>query len=165
MIKKIMVPIAFSKYSKGILDYAAGLAEPLAAELLVVNVINKRDWKAVNKITSFGYKVDSEKYLEIIMTERRQELAKMTGPLTLPDERVSFTFLVGDPTTELLRYAVESDADIVVMGVKNKDISHMFAGSVAERMFQRCPLPIVSYRSDDIAARLRKRIHKHIIND
>ena len=41
MIKKIMVPIAFSKYSKGILDYAAGLAEPLAAELLVVNVINQ----------------------------------------------------------------------------------------------------------------------------
>ena len=32
MIKKIMVPLAFSKYSQGLLDYAAGLAEPLGAE-------------------------------------------------------------------------------------------------------------------------------------
>ena len=128
-------------------------------------MINKRDLDAVNKITSFGYKVDAEKYIEIIKSERRHELAKMSAPLTLPDERVSFTFLVGDPTSELLRYAVESEIDMVVMGVKNKDISHMFAGSVAERMFQRCPVPIVSYRGDDIAARLRKRNHKHIIND
>ena len=53
MVKKILVPIAFSKYSQGILNYAAGIAEPLGAELLVVNVINERDLQAVNKIASF----------------------------------------------------------------------------------------------------------------
>ena len=42
MIKKIMVPIAFSPYSRGILDYAADLASSVEAELLIVNVINDR---------------------------------------------------------------------------------------------------------------------------
>jgi len=164
MIKKIMVPLAFSKYSRGILDYAAGLAEPLGADLLVVNVINERDLDAVNKITSFGYKVDSEKYLETIKKERRSEIAKMTDHLTLPDEKVSFSFLIGDPTTELLRFVVEAEVDTVVMGIKSNELRHVFAGSVAERMFRKCPVPVISFRGDDIAKRLTKRIHKHIID-
>jgi len=165
MIKKILVPLAFSKYSRGILDLAADLAEPLGAQLLVVNVINERDLDAVNKITSFGYKVDTDKYLEIIKKERRDDVVKMTEHLTLPDEKVSFTFLVGEPTSELLRFVVEEEIDMVVMGIKAKDLRHVFAGSVAERMFRKCPVPIVSYRGVDVAKRLTKRIQKHIIDD
>ena len=54
MIKKILVPLAFSKYSRGILGFAADLAASTGAELLVVNVINQRNLEAVDKITSFG---------------------------------------------------------------------------------------------------------------
>lgn len=164
MITKIMVPLAFSKYSPGIIDCAAMIAEPLGAELLVVNVINERDLEAVNKISSFGYKVDTDTYLETIKRERRQEITAMVEHLTLPDEKVSFTFMVGDPTSELLRFVVESGVDLVVMGIKTRDIKHVFAGSVAERMFRKCPVPIVSYRGDDIAEQLRKRVYKHIID-
>ena len=164
MIKKIMVPLAFSKYSRGILDYAAWLAEPLGADLLVVNVINERDLDAVHKITSFGYKVDSEKYLETVKKERRDEIVKMTEHLTLADDKLSFSFLIGDPTTELLRYVVEAEIDTVVMGIKSNELRHVFAGSVAERMFRKCPVPVISYRGDDIAERLTRRIHKHIID-
>jgi nucleotide-binding universal stress UspA family protein len=160
-----MVPLAFSKYSQGILDYAANLAEPLGAELLVVNIINERDLDAVNKITSFGYKVDTEKYIETIKKERRDEIVKMTAPLTLPDEKVSFSFLIGDPSSELLRYVVEKDIDMVVMGIKANDLRHVFAGSVAERMFRKCPVPVLSYRGGDISERLKRRIHRHIIDD
>lgn len=164
MIKKIMVPLAFSKYSVGILDYAANIAELMGAELHVVNVISDRDLDAVNKITSFGYKVDSDQYMEIVKKERRKELTEMSDHLTLPDDRVSFTFLIGDPTSEMLRYVVENDIDAVVMGVKNRDIKHVFTGSVAERMFRKCPVPVISYRGDDIAERLRKRVYRHIID-
>ncbi len=160
-----MVPLAFSKYSQGILDYAAGIAAPMGAELLVVNVINKRDLDAVQKIASFGYKVDTEKYIEIMKKERRDQIVKLTAPLTLPDDRISFTFLIGDPSTELLRYVVENDIDIVVMGIKNQEFIHFLAGSVAERMFRKCPVPVLSYRGDDIAVRLKKQIHKHGLDD
>lgn len=164
MITKIMVPLAFSKYSVGILDYAAGLAQLMGAQLHVVNVISDRDLDAVNKITSFGYNVDSEHYMQTIKEERRKEIAEMSEHLTLPDDMVSFSFLVGDPTSEMLRFVVENDIDAVVMGVKNRDIKHVFTGSVAERMFRKCPVPIISYRGNDIAERLRKRVYRHIID-
>jgi nucleotide-binding universal stress UspA family protein len=162
MIDKIMVPIAFTPYSAGILDYAAGLAESTGAELCIVNVINDRDLDAVNKITSFGYKVDSDKYIKIIKKERRDGIAEMSDHLTLPEGRLSFSFLIGDPSEELLRFVIESEIDMVVMGIRSRDIKHLFAGSVAERLFRRCPVPIVSYRGGDIAERLRKRVAKHL---
>ncbi len=164
MINRILVPIAFSRYSQTILNYAAELAEPIGAELFIVNVINERDLQAVNKIASFGYKVDSKNYVDIIEKERKDEIKRLTGQLTLADDKVSFSLLVGDPTSELLRYIVENRIDLVVMGLRANDIKHVFAGSVAERMFRRCPVPIVSIRGDDVAERLRKRVYKHIID-
>lgn len=164
MINKIMVPLAFSKYSVGILDYAADLAQTSGAELHMVNVISDRDLDAVNKITSFGYKVDSDHYLATIKEERSQKIVEMSEHLTLPDDKVDFTFLVGDPTSELLRFVVENEIDTVVMGVKNRDIKHVFTGSVAERMFRKCPVTVISYRGGDIAKRLTRRVYKHIID-
>ena len=164
MINKIMVPLAFSKYSVGILDYAADMAQLMGADLHVVNVISDRDLDAVNKITSFGYKVDSGHYMQTIKEERRNKIDEMSAHLTLPDDKVSFSFLVGDPTSEMLRFVVENDIDAVVMGVKNRDIKHVFTGSVAERMFRKCPVPVISYRGGDISERLRKRVYRHIID-
>ena len=161
MVKKILVPIAFSKYSKGILNYAAEIAAPLGAELLVVNVINERDLEAVNKIASFGYKVDVEHYLETMKNEKRAELKKLTAEMTLPDEQVSFSFRVGDPTNELLKLVVDKNIDMVIMGIKTHDVRHIFAGSVAERMFRKCPVTIVSYRGEELSERLRGKFMKH----
>ncbi len=162
MVKKILVPIAFSKYSKGILKYAANLAEVLGAHLLVVNVVNERDLEAVERISAFGYKVDGEHYVDTLQEERESKLNEFFDGLTLPDEQVSFKFRVGEPTHELLKMVVKEQVDMVVMGMKTKDIKHIFAGSVAERMFRKCPATIVSYREDDIAEKLERRVKKYI---
>jgi nucleotide-binding universal stress UspA family protein len=161
MVKRILVPIAFSKYSEGILNYSADLAAATGAELIVANVINERDLQAVDKITSFGYKVDVEHYVDTIKKERKAELSVLLEKLTLPDEKVTYTFCMGDPSDELLKIAIDRDVDMIVMGVKNKDIKHLFTGSVAERMFRKSPVTVVSYRDDEISQRLRKRFLRH----
>lgn len=161
MINKILVPIAFSKYASGIITYAADLAASTGAELLVANVINERDLEAVDKITSFGYKVDIEHYMETIKKERRAELHTLMEKLTLPDEQVTFTFCVGEPTNELLKLVVDKKIDTVVMGVKAKDIRHIFTGSVAERMFRKCPVTVISYRDDEISEGLLKKFLRY----
>ncbi|MFT5702278.1 MAG: nucleotide-binding universal stress UspA family protein [Desulforhopalus sp.] len=161
MVKKILVPIAFSKYSKGILNYAADLATCTGAELIVANVINERNLEAVDKITSYGYKVDVEHYVETIKKERLEVLGTLLEKLSLPDDKVTYTFCIGDPTHELLKLVVDRNIDMVVMGVKSKDIRHIFTGSVAEKMFRKSPVTIVSYRGEDISSRLRRQFEKH----
>jgi len=161
MRKKILVPIAFSNYSQGIVNYAASIAGPLDAEILIVNVINERDIEAVNRISSYGYHVDAEHYLRTVEDDRRVILAKLTEKLTLPEGYVSFSFRVGDPANELLKLVVDEKIDMVVMGMKTRDIRHLFTGSVAEQMFARCPCTVISYRDPETSERLTARIMKH----
>lgn len=53
-IKKIMVAVAFSPYSKGIFNYAAQLATRLDTDLVVASIINERDVSAVQRISDMG---------------------------------------------------------------------------------------------------------------
>jgi len=162
MIKRILVPVAFSKYSEGLLRFAYQLAEPLGAELLIANVVNERDLEAVEKISSFGYKVDGDHYIKTIQKERVEALEKIMGELKIPEDKYNFVFLAGDPTTELLKLVIKDSVELVVMGTKAKEIKHMFTGSVAERMFRKCPISVVYYRGEDLAQALEKKIRREL---
>ncbi len=158
-VKKIMVPLAFSRFSKNILEYAAGLAEALGSELILVNVINERDVETVQLITSFGYDVDEEHYLQELQKQRVAELEKMVEEIDFPGDRIRVVFRVGRPARALLRFALEEEVDMIVMGIRARsDIMHAFTGSVAEKLFHRSPITIVSYRDEQNADRLRRRL-------
>ena len=159
-IEKIMVPLAFSPYSKGIVDYAVRLATALdAKQIIFISVINQRDVDAVETITSFGYEVDGEHYVQEIEKSRTAGLDEMLKGIDFPKERMKLIMTVGKPADKLLKHAVKENVDMIVMGVKAKsEIVHAFTGSVAEKLFRRSPVTIVSYRDEPIAGSLRQRI-------
>ena len=158
--EKIMAALAFSEYAEGIFGYAATLAKRLDAELIVTSIINVRDVQAVGTISSMGYEVDSEQYVAKIRNERRSKLEKFIKAYAFPADKIKTVIRVGDPVDELLKTAVTENVDMIVMGIKGRtNLEYMFVGSVAEKMFRRSPVPIVSYRDPKNAERLRKRIH------
>ena len=75
-------------------------------------------------------------------------------------DRVRTIIRVGNPLDELLKITVDEDVQMLVMGVRGRsDLEHIFIGSIAEKLFRRSPVTIVSYRDEKSARRLRKRIH------
>ncbi len=161
MIRRILVPIAFSPYSIGVLDYATELAKATKAELIVVNVIHSRDMEAVSKISSYGYDVDVKHYVDVVKEERREKLRGLLQELKHDTEEVDFYFCIGDPATRLIEMALKHEVDTVVMGVKTRDIRHIFTGSVAEQMFRKCPVNLISVREEEIRERLTKKFLRH----
>ena len=157
--KKILAAIGFSQYTPNLLNYAVEIAESMNAELIIASIINARDIEAVGTIAAMGYEVDSENYVAGIQTERQEELDKILEKIAHPPEKVRTVFQTGDPGDELMRVAIKENVDLIIMGIKGRtDLEYIFVGSVAEKVFRRSPIPILSYRDEAIAERLKKHI-------
>ena len=158
-INKIMAAVGFTEYSEELLSYAAAIADSIGAEMIVVNIINSRDVEAVGAIAAMGYEVDSEHYVSGVEEERRRGLEQMLKKISFPAERIRPVFKVGHPVEELLKIAVKENVDLMVMGIKGRsDQEHQLVGSVAEKVIRRSPIPILSYRDEKSAQRLKKHI-------
>jgi nucleotide-binding universal stress UspA family protein len=157
--KKILVAIGTSKYTQNLLNYAAEIAESMNAELIIASIINARDVAAVGTIAAMGYDVDSGDYVAGIQADRQQEFDKILKKMARPLENVRTVFNIGDPGDQLLKIAVKENVDLIVMGIKGRtDLEYIFVGSVAEKVFRRSPIPVLSYRDEANAERLRKHI-------
>ena len=159
LLKKILVAVAFSRYTEGLLQYATDIAAIMNAEMVIASIINARDVEAVGTIAAMGYEVDSQNYVAGIKAERQQELGNILKKLAYPSEKIHTVYKVGNPSDELLKIAIKEDVDLIIMGLKGRtDLAHIFVGSVAEKVFRRSPFPILSYRDEANAERLKKHI-------
>jgi len=158
-IKKIMVALDFTSYSKSTFDYAVKIAKNLNAHLVVASIINSRDILAVEMVTSMGYDVDAEHYVEGVKAERKKLLEHFMEKSSFDRKNMRPILKVGNPIDELLKLIVKENIDMIVMGVKGRsDLKHVFIGSVADKLFHRSPVPVISFRDEKSAERLRKKI-------
>jgi nucleotide-binding universal stress UspA family protein len=155
-LSKIMVACDFSSYSKKTLEYAAKLAEKLQAELIIVNVINKRDIDTILKVAEEQFDRTVEKYVEKsaedyvkrLTKERTRQMEKLIEETSCAHLSIKKVFRVGVPFQELIRAAEDEGADLMVMGQKGRsDLAGVIFGSNAEKVFRRCPIPLLSVRS------------------
>lgn len=158
-INNILVGIALSPYSQEIFNYACDLCLSLNANLISANIINERDVSAVAQVESFGYDVDGDHFVQSLRQEREAQLERIIKISYFPKERVTSVIRVGNPIDEILRMSIEYKVDMIVQGVKGRtNLEHVFVGSVAEKLFRRSPVTLVSYRPKDHAERIKKRI-------
>lgn len=158
-VKKIMVAMAFTSYSEDLFKSAAQLAQLLNAELIIASIINSRDISAVRMVANMGYEVNAEHYVEGVKAERMEMLEQLMAKSSFDRKNMRTIFKIGNPTDELLKLIVKENVDMIVMGVKgHSDLEHILVGSVAEKLFRRSPVPVISFRDEKSAERLRKKI-------
>jgi nucleotide-binding universal stress UspA family protein len=158
-INKILVAVGFTEYTEELLNYAVRIAGSLEAELIVANIINVRDVEAIGTIATMGYEIDSEHYVSGMEEDRRQTLNRILEKISFPADKLHTVFKVGHPVEELLKIAINENADLIVMGIKGRsNLETILMGSLAEKVFRRSPIPILSYRDEKSARRLKKHI-------
>jgi nucleotide-binding universal stress UspA family protein len=141
----ILVPVDFSPASERALFKAFELAEYLKVRVVVLHVVHDPVdmpgyYTAMVKKKKFARLQDAARVMldEFIQTFRKRNNTKMRLKRT---ERL---LVIGLPVTRILQVAEKIEACMVIMGSKGQTgLKHLMLGSVAERVVQLCPQPVM----------------------
>ncbi|MFH1154018.1 MAG: universal stress protein [Pseudomonadota bacterium] len=148
-IKRIMVALDLSPYSREVLDYAAEVVANTGADLVILNVINKRDIDAAKHAISMehpgGFSIT--KYLQDDMGRRSRQIDDLIREIFPDPGHIRTTFRDGNPVEEIVNAITEEKADFVIIGHKGRsDRPGISFGSTAEKVFKHSPVPVLSIR-------------------
>jgi nucleotide-binding universal stress UspA family protein len=141
-IRRIVCPVDFSEASEYALDYASDFASRLGARIDLVHVYQLPTYALPDGAVFTG--ADFENKLTGELQKQLDEITERTRKRGLETES---QLLRGVPHKEIVRFAQDQEADLVVMGTHGRaGIEHILLGSVAERVVRTSPIPVVTVR-------------------
>ncbi len=139
----IVVPTDFSDYSLRALAYGIGLAEMFDASVKLVYVhepalqVSDMAWVGINERTRNNSQIK----------EVRLNLERIVSEQTPADLSIQAVVLNGDAVEEIIHYANEVQADLIVMATHGRaGISHILMGSTAEHIIRRASCPVLTLK-------------------
>ena len=139
MFRKILYPTDFSDVSYKALDYVKQLRDAGTEEVVVLHVIETRDFSLPEMFPTKELSGWEEK-VESWATEEANKVAKTLSDIGL---RASVRIEKGIPFTEILRIENEEDISLIVIGSHGKsNVEEMLLGSVSEKVVRKAESPV-----------------------
>lgn len=142
-IKKVLVPIDFSDYSKSALKYAINFAKSFNAEMLLVYVVEPIIYPpdfSMGQIAMPSINIDWD-------TRAKEELEKLAKNEVGTVKAVKTIVKTGKPFVEIIETANEEDADLIIIATHgHSGVEHILFGSTAEKVVRKAPCPVLTLR-------------------
>jgi len=142
-LKKVLVPTDFSESARHALTYGTSFAREYEAELTLLHVVENLTVGYASDL----FPVPMQEVFQEISGYAKTELAKL-GALAR-ERKVSVVEQVvqGKPSAEIIRYARETEVDMIVLGTHGKGmLDQALFGSTTERVVRRAPCPVLTVR-------------------
>lgn len=138
-IKKILVPTDLSEYARHALTYASELASTHGAVLHLLYVVDT-EWLVTYGGVALSYHEGT--ILDRIKEEGEKGLQQLRREIK--GIEIETTVVIGSPHVEIVRFSRENDIDLIVIATHGRTgLSHVLLGSVAERVVQMAPCPVL----------------------
>jgi nucleotide-binding universal stress UspA family protein len=139
----IVVPTDFSDHSLRALAYAIGLAEKYGASVNIVYV--KEPSLQVSDMAWVG--VDERSLKDEHVKEAQQNMERIVKEQIPPGLSADPEVRIGDAVEEIIRYADDVNADLIVMATHGRSgLSHILMGSTAEQVIRKASCPVLTLK-------------------
>jgi len=141
-VRRILVPLDFSPHAEAVLEWAAHLAEEHASELVLLHAYHlPAEFQQLE-----GTYLPPEFWARV-REEAARTLERHAAPLREKGIPVQTRVREGYPASVIEDEAAELGADLIVIGTRGlSGLRHLLLGSVAERVVQRAPCPVLTVK-------------------
>lgn len=156
-VKTILVPTDFSEGAQVALDHAKTLATAFQAKIVVLHVIETLAYtmtetmERVDTATMVKRMTQSPQLMDLYaLVQRAVEpaLDQLVQDLQKDGVSASRALVQGAAYEQIIAQSRAVGADLIVMGTHGRrGVSHLFIGSVAERVVRMAPCPVLTVRS------------------
>jgi universal stress protein A len=148
---KILAATDFSEDSTLALSYAQELASKFGAEIVLLHV--DQPLAPVMMTPELGPAMDIGAMSRIAEEQRllaQRELDKIVKGIRDAGLKAKCLLKVGSPFLEILHTSQNEKIDLIVLGTHGRTgLAHVLMGSVAERVVQKAPCPVLTIRHPD----------------
>src|SRR5689334_3636946 len=148
-VRRILVPVDFSPASRAALDEAIALAGELDGSIEVLHVAwNPPPYVGFEALSAtLPYGAD-ENLAVWVQNTSKKHLEEFLADVEEPwRSRVKRRFAEGDAAEKIIELASHETIDLIVMGTHGRrGLAHLILGSVAEKVVQRAPCPVMTVR-------------------
>jgi nucleotide-binding universal stress UspA family protein len=146
-MKKILVPVDFSKPSLHAVDMAADIARKTGARLVLLHVVEEIVGNSMNVEGQVGTGDNWEdKVFTLKLIEKaKKQLAKLTEDSKLEGVKVTTELRVGTAYHGMNQIIIDNKVDLVVMGTSGRsNLEQMIIGSNTEKVVRTSHCPVLT---------------------
>ncbi len=152
-VRRILVPVDFSKHSIRALDYAVRFAEPFGAELILLHVVEPVAYATPADLYA-GMATQLGNLLAEQRRSARQQVDDLAATYAKRGAKVRVQLRDGVAYREIVDGAAKAKADLIIQATHGRTgLSHVLLGSVAERVVRTADCPVLTIRTTGPAAK------------
>ncbi len=142
-VERILVPVDFSAHARPVLDWAAHMAEEHGSRVLLLHVYHL----PVEFQQLEGAYLPPD-FWSNVKNEAEQQLGSYAEDLRGRGLEVEAVVREGYPATVIIEEAATQRANLIVIGTHgHTGLKHLLLGSIAERVVQKAPCPVLTVKS------------------
>lgn len=156
-IKKVLVPIDFSDYSKSALKYAVSFCKHFNADIILIYVIEPVIYPPDFSMGQIAIPSVNTEWDE----RAKEELDKLAKSDITKGAHVKTIIKTGKPFIEIIETAAELDVDLIIIATHgHSGVEHILFGSTAEKVVRKAPCPVLTLREPVKGFKVKDEIKK-----
>ena len=144
-VQRILVPLDFSRHADFVLEWATHLAKEHSSRLLLLHA-----YHLPVEFQQLEGAYLPQDFWASVKAEAEHYLQRYAEPLRAQGLAVDVIVREGYPATVIEQEALDQHADLIVIGTRGlSGLKHLLLGSIAERVVQKAPCPVLTVKTHD----------------